>query len=119
MRFKFDKREDYNPTDGDVTIGAGAIKATSEGIHGPEVQFLGRSLPVTTGIVPYAASLLGGVAGARYGAKSGKAALGALGGGTAGLIAGQVAGNIIEQERRRRNSVENQLEGGSAEMYLS
>lgn len=119
MRFKFDKREDYNPTDGDVTIGAGAIKATSEGIHGPEIQFLGRSLPVTTGVVPYAASLLGGVAGARYGAKSGKAALGALGGGTAGLIVGQVAGNIIEQERRRRNSVENQLEGGSAELYLS
>ena len=118
MRFKFDKREDYNPTDGDVTIGAGALKATSEGIHGPEVQFLGRSLPLTTGVVPYAASLLGGVAGARYGARSGKAAMGALAGGTAGLVAGQITGNIIEQERRRRNSVENQLDGGNAETYL-
>ena len=40
--FKYDKREDYNPTDGDLTIGAGALKFTDEGIHGPEVQFLGR-----------------------------------------------------------------------------
>ena len=118
MRFKFDKREDYNPLDGDVTIGAGALKATSEGIHGPEIQFLGRSLPLTTGVVPYAASLLGGVAGARYGARSGKAAMGALAGGTAGLVTGQITGNIIEQERRRRNSVENQLDGGNAETYL-
>ena len=118
MRFKYDKREDYNPTDGDVTIAAGGLKATTEGIHGPEVQFLGRSLPLTTGIVPYAASLVGGLAGARYGAKSKRAAIGALGGGTAGLVVGQAVGNIIEQERRRRNSVENQLEGGSAETYL-
>ena len=31
-------------------------------------------------------------------------------GGMAGLAAGQIAGNLIEQERRRRNTVENQLE---------
>jgi hypothetical protein len=118
QRFKYDKREDYNPLDGDITVAAGALKATNDGIHGPEVQFLGRSLPVTTGVVPYAAALAGGVAGARYGAKNQKAALGALTGGMAGLVSGQVGGNIIEQERRRRNSVENELESGNAEMYL-
>ena len=64
------------------------------------------------------ASLAGGVAGAKYGAKNQKAALGALTGGMAGLVSGQVGGNIIEQERRRRNSVENELESGNAEMYL-
>ncbi len=116
--FKYDKREDYNPTDGDLTIGAGALKFTDEGIHGPEVQFLGRGLPVTTGIVPYTAALAGGLAGAKYGSRSKQAAIGGLLGGMAGLATGQVGGNIIEGERRRRNSLENQMQGGSAEQYL-
>ena len=118
--FKYDKREDYNPLDGDLTIGAGALKFTDEGIHGPEVQFLGRGLPVTTGIIPYTAALAGGLAGARYGQgrKNPRAALGGLVGGMAGLAGGQVGGNIIEDERRRRNSLENQMQGGSAEQYL-
>ena len=116
--FKYDKREDYNPTDGDLTIGAGALKFTDEGIHGPEVQFLGRGLPVTTGIVPYTAALAGGLAGAKYGARSKQAAIGGLLGGLTGLAAGQVGGNIIEGERRRRNSLENQMQGGNAEQYL-
>ena len=116
--FKYDKREDYNPTDGDLTIGAGALKFTDEGIHGPEVQFLGRGLPVTTGIVPYTAALAGGLAGAKYGLKSKRAAIGGLLGGMAGLATGQVGGNIIEGERRRRNSLENQMQGGNAEQYL-
>ncbi len=116
--FKYDKREDYNPTDGDLTIGAGALKFTDEGIHGPEVQFLGRGLPVTTGIVPYTAALAGGLAGAKYGSRSKQAAIGGLLGGLTGLAAGQVGGNIIEGERRRRNSLENQMQGGNAEQYL-
>ena len=116
--FKYDKREDYNPMDGDLTIGAGALKFTDEGIHGPEVQFLGRGLPVTTGIVPYTAALAGGLAGAKYGARSKQAAIGGLLGGLGGLAVGQVGGNIIEGERRRRNSLENQMQGGNAEQYL-
>ena len=103
---------------GDLTIGAGALKFTDEGIHGPEVQFLGRGLPVTTGIVPYTAALAGGLAGAKYGARSKQAAIGGLLGGLGGLAAGQVGGNIIEGERRRRNSLENQMQGGNAEQYL-
>ena len=105
--FKYDKSEDYNPLDGDISIGGGALRGTTEGIHGPEVQFLGRSLPVTTGIVPYASALAGGVAGARIGAPAGKAASRGLAGGMTGLVAGQVVGNIIEGERRRRNAQEN------------
>ena len=116
--FKYDKAEDYNPLDGDFSVLSGVVKGTSEGIHGPELQMLGRSLPVTTGLIPFATSLAGGVAGARYGRKSGKAAIAGLGGGMAGVLSGHVAGNIIEQERRRRNSVENQLDGGNAEGYL-
>ena len=126
--FKYDKNVDINPMDGDITLPGGILKATTEGIHGPEVQFLGRSLPVTTGIVPFLTSLAGGVAGAKMGSKMrykdkydidrGRAAIGSLTGGMAGFVGGQVTGNIIENERRRRNSVENQLEGGNAEQYL-
>lgn len=41
------------------------VKATAEGIHGPEVTFLGKSIPLATGILPAAAAVAGGVYGAR------------------------------------------------------
>ena len=102
--FKYDKREDWNPLDGDTTMLAGAIKATNEGIHGPELQFLGRSLPVTTGVIPYASALIGGASGVmtKRPIKQGGIR------GMAGLAAGQVMGNLIEGERRRRNKEENE-----------
>ena len=115
--FKYDKGIDLNPLDGDLNL-AGALKYTNEGIHGPEVQMLGRSLPVTTGVVPFLGALAGTAAGARIGHARGKGAIGGIGGGMAGLAVGSVAGNIIENERRRRNSIENQMEGGNAEQYL-
>ena len=126
--FKYDKGLDINPMDGNITLPGGILKATTEGIHGPEVQFLGRSMPLITGIMPFATALAGGVAGARighkkrrkdeYGIDRGNAVLGGVLGGMGGLAAGTITGNIIENERRRRNSVENQMEGGNAETYL-
>jgi len=105
--WKFNKDEDWNAfDDGKTSMAGGAIRTTDEGIHGPELQFLGRSLPVTTGIVPYIGALAGGVAGVR----SKRPILGGFGGGMAGLAVGQVAGQLLESERRRRNTVENQLE---------
>ena len=105
--FKYDKNEDWNPVDdGQMTMLAGALKYTNEGIHGPELQFLGRSLPVTKGIVPYLGALAGGVAGVR----TKNPIRGGFGGGMAGLAVGQIAGSLLENERRRRNSAENQLE---------
>ena len=108
--FKYDNSEDYNPLDGDFSILMGALKGTTEGIHGPEIQMLGRSLPVTTGVVPYLSALGGGVVGARMGRGKGRAAIGGLGGGTAGLVAGQVVGNLLEAERRRRNAAANAID---------
>lgn len=116
--FKYDKSEDYDITDGDFSFGAGALRGTTDGIHGPELQFLGRSLPLTTAGIPYAAALAGGVGGAMYGQRTGKAASRGLIGGMAGLAVGQVTGNIIESERRRRNAAENLAAGGNAEQYL-
>ena len=112
--FKYDKKEDWNPLDGDFTVLAGAVKGTAEGIHGPEVQFLGRSLPVTTTLIPYLGALAGGVAGVR-----GKRPIkGGLIGGFGGLAAGAGAGIIAEEVRRRAVSNASQLEGGNAEGYL-
>ena len=116
--FKYDKSEDYNPLDGDFSIGGGALRGTSDGIHGAELQFLGRSLPATTAGVPYLTALAGTVGGALAGRGRGKAAIGGLVGGMGGVTAGIGAGNIIEEERRRRNAAENLAEGGNAEMYL-
>ena len=116
--FKYDKSEDYNPLDGDFSIGGGALRGTSDGIHGAELQFLGRSLPATTAGIPYATALAGTVAGAMAGRGRGKAAIGGLVGGMGGVTAGIGAGNIIEDERRRRNAAENLADGGNAEMYL-
>ena len=102
--FKYDKNTDLNLLDGDLTLPGGALKTTTEGIHGPEVQFLGRSLPLTTGIIPFATAVAGGAAGvaSRRPIKHGFL------GGLAGLAAGQLGGNIIEGERRRRNKEKNE-----------
>ena len=115
--FKYDKSEDYNPLDGNLSIGAGTLRYTNEGIHGPEVQMLGRSLPLTTAIVPFAASLAGGAIGTRMGEKQrytdkhginrGKGVRGGLAGGMLGLAAGMAGGHTIEGERRRRNGAAN------------
>ncbi len=103
--FKFDNKTDLNPFDGDIVLPTGVLKATTEGIHGPEVQFLGRSLPVSTAFIPTAAAIAGTALGARrYGARGGLAA------GLASTAGGMLAGNLLEQERRRRNAAENELD---------
>ena len=102
--FKFDNKTDLNPFDGDIVLPTGVLKATTEGIHGPEVQFLGRSLPVATAFIPTTAAIAGTALGARrYGARGGLVA------GLASTGAGMLAGGLFEQERRRRNAIENKL----------
>ena len=105
---RYDNREDWNPLDGDVALLGGALKGNVEGIHGPEISMLGRSLPATTGILPTASAIAGTLIGARRGHhNAGKGAMGGLQGGMIGAASGIVAGNIIEGERRRRNGIDN------------
>ena len=113
--FKYDKAMDYDITDGDVTlVPGGVLKATVDGIHGPEVQFLGRSLPVTTTAIPFAAALAGTTLGAshaiqrRLGLNPKQTIRNALAGGVLGLTSGGGAGYLMELERRRRNEAANQ-----------
>ena len=101
---KFNKQVDMNPLDGDIIGPMGLFKAKSDGIHGAEVELLGKTLPVNTGVVPFATALAGGVLGGRAGVASKRAAAGALAGGLAGTAAGMVTGNLLEAERRRRNA---------------
>ena len=103
---KFSKGLDLNPTDGDIIGPMGLFKAKSDGIHGPEVELLGKTLPVTTGVVPFATALAGGVLGGRAGVKNKRAASGALLGGLAGTAGGMAVGNLLEAERRRRGQEE-------------
>jgi hypothetical protein len=64
--FKYDKEADFNPLDGDFTIPTGVLKGNSDGIHGPEIQFLGRSMPLLTTLLPVAAAGIGTSLGASW-----------------------------------------------------
>ena len=66
-----------------------AFKYTDEGIHGPELQFLGRSLPVTTGIIPFATAVAGGASGVMT---KRPIKQGFFVEGLAGLVGGQIGG---------------------------
>lgn len=113
--FKYDKEVDLNPfDDGQVTLPAGLAKFTMEGIHGPELQFLGRSLPAATTLAPFLGAVAGGVAGVR----TKRPIKGGLLGGTAGLAVGSGVGIIAEELRRRAASNVVQETGGNAETYL-
>ena len=102
--FKYDKGGDFNIfDDGKVTLPTGVVKATTDGIHGPEVQFLGRSLPLTTTLIPYLGAVAGGVAGVR----TNRPIKGGIIGGMAGLGVGTAAGLVTEELRRRANAASN------------
>ena len=60
-------RSEYNAYKNYLFSNKSPIKGTMDGISGPEVNFMGKSIPLATGIIPIAAS----VAGARRGIKRG------------------------------------------------
>ena len=108
--FKFDNDSDFNPLDGTFSLPTGVLKGTTEGIHGPEVQFLGRSLPLTTAVIPTAAAIAGTAIGAGRGVRRGKGVRDGLIGGLGSLAAGSLVGNLLEGERRRRNAETNTID---------
>ncbi len=106
--FKFDKEMDMNPFDDGKAnpLPGGVLKYNNDGIHGAEVQFLGRSLPLHTAILPSALA----IAGTALGVKRGRPITSGFIGGMSGAIGGMALGNSIEDERRRRNAAENELD---------
>ena len=108
--FKYDKNADLNiMDDGQITLPFGVAKYTNDGIHGAEVQFLGRSLPVNTTLIPAATAILGTMAGvsrSRGAARGERTAIrDGIIGGMGGLTAGTTAGLIMEEARRRAGDV--------------
>lgn len=109
--YKYDKGIDLNITDGDFNLG-GVLKGTTDGIHGPELQFLGRTMPLLTTIIP----TLGALGGTAYGVSRSRGKLGkertairdGLIGGFSGLAVTSAAGMIAEEARRRAGSVSTQ-----------
>ena len=98
--FKYDKKTDLNPLDdGQVNLPLGIAKYTNDGIHGAELQFLGRSLPIATSVMPTATA----IAGTAMGVRTGRPIRGGIVGGLAGFAAGRIGGELIERERRNRN----------------
>jgi hypothetical protein len=67
------------------------LKATADGINGPEINFLGKSIPLLTGILPAVA----GVVAARHGAR--QAAL---------KLANDPDGNLIEKRAHTYNTIQ-------------
>jgi hypothetical protein len=56
--YQFNKQTDLNPLDGDFNV-LGALRGTTEGIHGPEINFMGKAIPLLTGVLPTAAAVAG------------------------------------------------------------
>ena len=117
--FKYDNSPDLNPLDGDFTLPSGVLKGTTDGIHGAEIQFLGRSLPLTTAVVPFTSAVAGAALGVRrgkkyraggeeYGTADPEAVRRGFMGGSAGAVGGIALGNLLEAERRKRNEASNQ-----------
>jgi len=104
--FKYDKDMDLNPfDDGQVNLLPGGVaKFTADGIHGPEAQFFGKSLPLLEGGIPVAAAL----AATTYGATREKPIRRGLQYGLGGYAVGTAAGAIAEQIRRRAGEVSTQ-----------
>ena len=118
--FKYDKAIDMNPfDDGNFSLPGGVARGTTDGIHGAEIQFLGRSLPVNTALMPFASAVAGAALGVRRGRAYRKGGINegtpdpdavkrGLAGGTAGALGGMALGNLLESERRKRNEASNQ-----------
>lgn len=60
-------REEYNAYKNYLFANKSPLKGTMDGISGPEVNFMGKSIPLATGLLPIAGSVLG----ARRGIKRG------------------------------------------------
>ncbi|QNI88894.1 hypothetical protein [Synechococcus sp. ROS8604] len=117
-----DRGTDLNPFDDGKFNLAGILKGTDDGIRGPELQFLGKSVGLNDTGVPVATTLLGSALGALAGRRTGirgnkPAVIGALAaGGLTGLVGGQAAGAALEDNRRRKN-FEERLPGTDYDTY--
>ena len=105
--YLFDQKSDLNPLDDGKINLLGALKANVRGIHGPEVNFMGKSVPLATGILP----AIAGVAGASYGLRRGaRARLNAVD----GLKKTAAMRNTIEDLNQELRQTRGKMKAGKA-----
>lgn len=78
------------------------IKATLEGIQGPEVTFMGKSIPLATGVLPAVAAVIGARRGMKVGAQKVAAAEGYAKAQRLGVEYDSVKRNFEKQEKREQ-----------------
>lgn len=78
------------------------LKATLDGIHGPEVTFVGKSIPLATGILPAVAMAVGARAGAKRAARR---------------LANSVDGNLLDQRQAAYKEYQALGGGGVSEKH--
>ena len=61
--------EEYRQYKNYLFSNQGVLKATDEGVLGPEVAFMGKSIPISTALAPAVAGIIGAGVGARRGAQ--------------------------------------------------
>ena len=106
----------------------GVLKATDEGVLGPEVAFMGKSIPISTALAPAVAGIIGAGVGARRGAQRFKDDLNVKGrmkrdkrreidyaitgdilkSGIAATAGTALAGQVLESIRRQMGSGDNE-----------
>lgn len=84
------------------------IKATADGIHGPELTFLGKSVPLLTGIMP----LVGGVIGGRMAVRRAGERLAADPAGIGGAPVNQFQA-LVSQEMDYRDQLKKERSGNA------
>ena len=76
------------------------VKATMDGIHGPEVTFMGKSIPLATGVLPAVAAVIGARRGMKVGAQKVASAGGYEQAQRKGLEYENLKREFLEQEER-------------------
>lgn len=89
-------RQEYNQYKNYLFGNKGVLKATMDGIEGPEVNFMGKSVPLMTGILPGAAAVIG----ARRGIRRGMEKIKASGGYKKEERARDLVGRVIQDEQQ-------------------
>ena len=120
--------EEYRQYKNYLFSNQGVLKATDEGVLGPEVAFMGKSIPISTALAPAVAGIIGAGVGARRGAQRFKDDLNVKGrmkrdkrreidyaitgdilkSGIAATAGTALAGQVLESIRRQMGSGDNE-----------
>lgn len=97
-------RSEYNAYKNYLFANKSPLKGTMDGISGPEINFMGKSIPLATGLLPIAASVVGARRGIKRGIEKVQSAAGEGGYTTEKLLLDNYQ-KLREQERDPKSGV--------------